>query len=707
MLRRIYTYSQRFILTILLSVLAIQVNADSKHVLNLEEAISICKALEPGTRTEEAFDIEGVITGACRSIVSPGHLNVDMMLGDQVFYLYRLSNIDSLKFEHFHDLRVGDTIVVHSRLENYNNIPSSYFGYITSHKKYVDPSPELFQHNQDNEWQLVMNQQVHQQQTHLTVVLCIATSILFLIMLLWAYTLSVKSEHDYMTKLYNRYGGESRTSFEFNSQKAGYLFILDLDSFKKINDKYGHSTGDRGIILFAQLMQKHFAKDLTMRMGGDEFAIYIEEEKNTLEAVQARMKEFFKDVDNIRIEGYPELRISSSVGAAYYNGSKSVHYDEIYKYADEALYSSKQHKGCYLTFNNKATSKTSVSFMPRIILLAIVSLLSFSSVKAQDEKAIEETILTTFEADSISRLHPKLETSKKDYLIQGVIDGYCHVQHDSIYLRAELEMGDSTFLVYYLADIDSIPFSSHTALGYKDTILIRSRVGMIEGVPWAPYGYLISIQKYRDPVKELITKNKQKEWLLLISAEQRKAHDTVNAIVALCSIIALLALMLWLITSNHKSKTDYMTKISNRYGGELKINNLLLKNTKGYYCVIDVDKFKYVNDHIGHTSGDECLIKLCELMKKHFSGNVIMRLGGDEFALFLKIDNKEKLEATIQEFFDKLSKVRLDADPNYRIAVSVGAAFCSGRSSSIDKLYSEADRNLYKSKEIDGCHLTV
>lgn len=706
MLRRIYTYSERFILTILLSVLAIQVNADSKHVLNLEEAISICKALEPGTRTEEAFDIKGVISGACRSIVSPGHLNVDMMFGDQIFYLYRLSNIDSLKFEHFHDLRVGDTIIVHSRLENYNNIPSSYFGYITSHKKYIDPSPELFQQTQDREWQLVLNQQGHQQQTHLTIVLCVATSILFLILLLWAYSLSVKSEHDYMTKLYNRYGGESRTLFEFNSLKAGFFFILDLDSFKKVNDKYGHSIGDRCIILFAQTMKKHFAKDLTMRIGGDEFAIFIEEGNNTLESVQARIKEFFKDVDAIRIEGYPDLRISSSVGAAYYNGAKSVHYEETYKYADEALYASKQNKGCYLTFSNKAASRKS-SYISKALLLAIVSLLGFSNVEAQESKAIEEPILTTQQADSISRLHPNVETSKKDYLIQGVIDGYCHVQHDSIYLRAELEMGDSTFLVYYLADIDSIPFSSNTALSYKDTILIRSRVGMIEGVPWAPYGYLVSIHKYIDPVKELIAKNKEKEWLLLISEEQHKAHNTVNIIVALCAIISLLSLLLWLITSDHRSKTDYMTKINNRYGGELKINNLLLKNTKGYYCVIDVDKFKYVNDHIGHTSGDECLIKLCDLMKKHFNGNVIMRLGGDEFALFLKIENKEKLEASIQEFFNKLDTLRLDADPNYRIVVSVGVAFCNGRSSTIDKLYSEADRNLYKSKEINGCHLTV
>ena len=58
--------------------------------------------------------------------------------------------------------------------------------------------------------------------------------------------------------------------------QVGYLIVLDLDSFKKINDTNGHLFGDAVLCSFADEMNKLFPKALKGRIGGDEFVCYVE-----------------------------------------------------------------------------------------------------------------------------------------------------------------------------------------------------------------------------------------------------------------------------------------------------------------------------------------------------------------------------------------------------------------------------------------------
>ena len=52
-----------------------------------------------------------------------------------------------------------------------------------------------------------------------------------------------------------------------------YLFLVDLDYFKQINDKYGHDVGDKVLIEVATLLKVTFAKGYVFRVGGEEFAL--------------------------------------------------------------------------------------------------------------------------------------------------------------------------------------------------------------------------------------------------------------------------------------------------------------------------------------------------------------------------------------------------------------------------------------------------
>ena len=59
--------------------------------------------------------------------------------------------------------------------------------------------------------------------------------------------------------------------------QVGYLIVLDVDSFKKINDTNGHLFGDAVLCSFADEMNKLFPKALKGRIGGDEFVCYVED----------------------------------------------------------------------------------------------------------------------------------------------------------------------------------------------------------------------------------------------------------------------------------------------------------------------------------------------------------------------------------------------------------------------------------------------
>jgi diguanylate cyclase (GGDEF)-like protein len=87
--------------------------------------------------------------------------------------------------------------------------------------------------------------------------------------------------HDRLTGLANRWLLEERLRHAIARARrtgvAGALLFIDLDDFKSINDRHGHDTGDRMLVLAAQrLAQAVRASDTVARWGGDEFAVILE-----------------------------------------------------------------------------------------------------------------------------------------------------------------------------------------------------------------------------------------------------------------------------------------------------------------------------------------------------------------------------------------------------------------------------------------------
>lgn len=157
-----------------------------------------------------------------------------------------------------------------------------------------------------------------------------------------------------------------------------------------------------------------------------------------------------------------------------------------------------------------------------------------------------------------------------------------------------------------------------------------------------------------------------------------------------------------------QAETDAMTGLFNRNGGVPKIKELMHEGRQGMLCLFDVDKFKSINDTMGHQVGDKVIIAVADAMRKTFrDGDVLLRLGGDEYMVFLnKITSEEQGAIAISRFFSELGKIEIEGFENCNISVSLGATFFKGGSVDFDALYKQADECTYESKKIKGRSFT-
>lgn len=151
------------------------------------------------------------------------------------------------------------------------------------------------------------------------------------------------------------------------------------------------------------------------------------------------------------------------------------------------------------------------------------------------------------------------------------------------------------------------------------------------------------------------------------------------------------------------SEIDSLSKLYNRYSGERKIDKLAKTDKPGVFAIIDIDKFKTINDTYGHSIGDEAIIKIAKVLKETVPpDDIVMRLGGDEFAIYSTHIDEIHEETSINILFDRIDQIRLSADKDYRVTISVGISRHDENSTSFDKLYKEADVKLYEAKKHFG-----
>ena len=150
---------------------------------------------------------------------------------------------------------------------------------------------------------------------------------------------------DYLTGVSNRRYFMEQAEHELErAERYGHalsIFMIDIDHFKKINDRYGHKVGDSVIMKLTAVCQEALRSvDILGRIGGEEFAILLPEtagKEATEIAERLRIS-----IENAKVsldEGLP-IRFTISIGVASFV-SRDENIDELLSLADRALYEAK------------------------------------------------------------------------------------------------------------------------------------------------------------------------------------------------------------------------------------------------------------------------------------------------------------------------------------------------------------------------------
>ena len=130
---------------------------------------------------------------------------------------------------------------------------------------------------------------------------------------------------------------------ESSDENKGLFFVLDINFFKMINDKYGHDVGDEILDKLGQYFLKKFIGDeIVGRFGGDEFIIFIKNTDSKEYAEKVALEVYQEINETIKLPDENE-KITVSIGIAIYHGEEK-HYSDIFKKADVALYKTKDNR---------------------------------------------------------------------------------------------------------------------------------------------------------------------------------------------------------------------------------------------------------------------------------------------------------------------------------------------------------------------------
>ncbi|NQY20055.1 MAG: diguanylate cyclase [Campylobacteraceae bacterium] len=158
--------------------------------------------------------------------------------------------------------------------------------------------------------------------------------------------LTTQSTIDVLSKLYNRRELMRLSELKFNKSleenKHISLLMIDIDFFKKINDSYGHQTGDVAIEMVSNTIKTSIgANDIAGRYGGEEFLVFIENSDSDLTfAIAQRIR---KNVENLKIEHNDyKIQCTCSVGVFYMKDvNKYITLEQAIEISDKALYEAK------------------------------------------------------------------------------------------------------------------------------------------------------------------------------------------------------------------------------------------------------------------------------------------------------------------------------------------------------------------------------
>lgn len=302
--------------------------------------------------------------------------------------------------------------------------------------------------------------------------------------------------------------------------------------------------------------------------------------------------------------------------------------------------------------------------------------------------------------------------------IKSLITGNYNIEFD---VMQETELKEVARMLNYLKD--SYKYKSERMTRIMSTI--SSHIAIFECL------YLINRNFFSDNIQEILGLDDE-SWEE-ISKEPKKFQNYIESIEKSGSVVNVNNKFLSIVSFKKEgefygmildktyeeearnriekiSETDGLTKLLNRRGLENRLKDIFKSNnSNGVLIIFDLDNFKSVNDILGHPIGDEVLKIFSRCLTNSFRENdIISRIGGDEFVVF--INKNMELDTLSKKLDGLLNNIRSDLNyyyKNYGLSTSIGVAYRDNYINTYKELYEEADKGLYKAKNLgkDGFYI--
>ncbi len=165
---------------------------------------------------------------------------------------------------------------------------------------------------------------------------------------------------DKLSGVLNKNGANTKLT-KVCEETDGILAIIDLDSFKLVNDIYGHEAGDRILIGFAEIIKNNTEPDdIIGRIGGDEFIVFLYHvnDENVLAGLSARVNDRLYKLALEVLGTDMKIPLGASFGAVRVPDF-GREYPDLFKMADKALYYVKQNGKHGYSFYKESSAVTS------------------------------------------------------------------------------------------------------------------------------------------------------------------------------------------------------------------------------------------------------------------------------------------------------------------------------------------------------------
>jgi diguanylate cyclase (GGDEF)-like protein/PAS domain S-box-containing protein len=395
-------------------------------------------------------------------------------------------------------------------------------------------------------------------------------------------TLRNSSLKDDLTGLFNRRGllKQAAPYFDFARRQKEKLLLLfiDLDGMKKINDEFGHNEGDNALIQTAAILNHSFrSSDIIARLGGDEFTVLVTDLNASKEDAIARLNENLKAYNASETRNH---KLSFSIGVATLEPERMACFEELLEQADQAMYEQKRMKR-----RSTERSENETQFNPDSLPFALST-----NPKAQggshgtfDNAAIGMAVVSVDGSwlqvnESLCKLLGYSEQELRATSFQRLTHAE-DLRHVQSYIQRVLE----GYVQSHEQEKRYIHEQGHT-------VWVQWHVSLLKDSETGTKRLFFQVQDISDRKK----------------AEEKLTQDTLTGLPNRARFYDLLKLRV--------SRSDQQCAV----------------------LLLDVDRFKLVNDSLGNASADQLLIQIAQRVKTCMrQGDVLARVGGDEFAVLL------------------------------------------------------------------------